>query len=200
MTDNPPKPSAPESAPPPPRKPFDIHSPYDKPSLSERERKAYERKIMNIGLVVIMLVIAAMAIALHQFFSGLGTLGSDAARSPAPPPHQAQDSRSRVPSPVQIAPPAAAPQPTRIETPGRPDPQLEPIRMEGTATIAGVGTLDGAPVMYFDYIMPDTGRPCSYGTAYPEDFRPLIGATVSVAFTQEDKNACPEKMTVFYDD
>lgn len=165
----------------------EISSPYDKPSLSAKERKAYERKVLNIGLVLIMLVIAAIGIAAHKLISGIDDLFGGVSVE-----FQLPDTPfSPLPSPSpQPAP--QPPQPTRMNLPDRTVPTADPAERTVTGRIIGTaGGIDTArgifaeTVLLVRFLIPETGQICSISATVPPNAPEPQGDAINVTYNAE---------------
>lgn len=192
MTDTPPKDAPPQTPAPPSRRDgFDDASPYDKPSLSAKQRKAYERKVLNIGLVVIMLVVTGLGIAAHQFFRGLDRMiekVSDADIGMAETPFS--------------PPPAAAPAPrapTNMALPGMDVPHDDARKRRIVGRIAQLVSQSGSdsPDVLADtplfarvqFFMPEAKSFCTFHQQIePDSFR--AGDTVTVEYSTDVPDMC----------
>jgi len=168
----------------------DISSPYDKPSLNAKERKSYERKVLNIGLVLIMLVIAAIGISAHKLIRGIDDMfdGSvlefelpETPFSPVP--------ENTVPAPRLQAQP---PQPTRMNLPDRALPTADPAKRTVIGRITDIsGGIDAAngvlaeTVISVRFLVPETGQICSLQITVPPHAAEPQGDTIEVTYNAE---------------
>lgn len=174
----------------------DISSPYDKPSLSAAERKAYEKKVLHIGLVLIMLVIAGIGIAAHKLISGIDDVFGDISVEFKIP---------ETPFSPMTTPPAPPPQqPTRMNLPGRTIPTAEPAERRVTGRIVGLTQQmdyqNGAVTLVsVRFLIPETGRICSISAAVPPHATEPQGDTVEVIYNAEasSEDLCATATVVF---
>jgi hypothetical protein len=181
------------------RKVYDeISSPYDKPSLNAQQRKSYERKVLNIGLVLIMIVIAAIGISAHKLISGIDNMFGgtsvefkipDTPFSPPPPP--------RAPAP---------PQPTRMNLPDKSFPTTNPtIRavMGRITDISGGFDADNnmleETVISIRFLIPETGQICSLRVPVPREAAEPKGDTIEINYNPEtpSEDLCASARIIF---
>lgn len=170
---------------------FDDAVAYGRPSLSAQERKAYERKVLNIGLVVIMLVVTGLGIAAHQFFRGLDRMiekvsdaDIDMAETPFSPP------------------PAAAPAPrapTNMTLPGMNVPHADDSARRIVGRIVQIVSQSGSdsPEVLADtplfarvqFFMPEAKSFCTFHQQIePDSFR--AGDSVTVEYRTDVPDMC----------
>jgi hypothetical protein len=178
----------------------DISSPYDKLSLNAKERKAYERKVLNIGLALIMIVIAGIGIAAHKLISGIDDVFGDVSvefQLPETP---------FSPLPVTPAPAPPPPQPTRMNLPDRTIPTADPARRRVTGRIIGTaGGIDTArgifeeTVIGIRFLIPETGQICSFNATVPPHVAEPQGDTIEVTYDAEaaSEDLCASATAVF---
>lgn len=146
----------------PPRRSFDMSSPYDKPDLTDKARKAYERKVVNIGLVLVVAVLALVGISAHKLIGGIGKIVSEST-----------DFRMPLPE-TPFSPPPSRPvpqmhEPTRMNLPGRDLPSAEPHERQVIGQVTGIGQTadDGSRTVYVRFLVSETGQICSLSVMVP---------------------------------
>lgn len=139
-------------------------SPHDQP-FSTSERKAYERKIMNFGLVLLVLVLAGTGIAAHALFTNLSERAdSDWSLDLDTGDILPETPFSPLPSPAPLPAPKRAP--TQIELPDTPVPHGEPNMRRVVGSVTGI--VDGQQGMQsalyarIEYYMPEENATCFF--------------------------------------
>ncbi|MFN7112906.1 MAG: hypothetical protein ACK4PK_00935 [Alphaproteobacteria bacterium] len=178
----------------------EISSPYDKPSLNAQQRKSYERKVLNIGLVLIMIVIAAIGISAHKLISGIDNMFHDTSLefkipdtpfspAPAPPPRA-----------------SAPPQPTRMNLPYRSFPTADPAVRSVMGRITDIsGGFDAdnnvfeETVISIRFLIPETGQICSLRVPVPREAADPKGDTIEINYNPEtpSEDLCTSARVIF---
>lgn len=172
----------------PRRRVFDTASPYDKPSMDARARKAYERKVMNIGLVLIMLVIAGMGIAAHKIITSLPdsmdnlTQNFDIGKVVPETPF------SPIPSPPPVMP-VEKRAPTTIDLPDTPVPHSDPTRRRVMAGIAAKHAGSSGTALSIYYFIPEENQNCVFSAYVPRTV-PAEENTILVEYNVESADIC----------
>lgn len=166
----------------PVRRSFDMSSPYDKPDLTDKARKAYERKVVNIGLVLIVVVLAVVGISAHKLVGGIGKIVSESTDFRMPLPE----------TPFSPPPPASRPvpqmhEPTRMNLPGRDLPSAEPRERRIIGNVTGIGQTasDGAVTVYIRFVVSETGQICSLSVMVPPHMHVETNDAVQVIYDPE---------------
>ncbi len=139
-------------------------SPHDS-SFSKAERQAYERKVMNFGLVLLVAVLAGTGIAAHALFSHL----AERADSEWSLDMDTGDILPETPfSPMPAPAPQPVPkrEPTTIQMPDTPVPHDDPAKRRVIGRVTGI--VDGQPGMEsalyarIEYYMPEENANCFF--------------------------------------
>lgn len=139
-------------------------SPHDQP-FTTSERKAYERKIMNFGLILLVLVLAGTGIAAHALFTSLSeradsewSLDLDTGDILPETPF------SPLPSPAPV--PVPKREPTQIELPDTPvphgDQNMRRVIGRVTAIVDGQQGMQSALYARIEYYMPEVHANCFF--------------------------------------
>jgi len=139
-------------------------SPHDQP-FTTSERKAYERKIMNFGLLLLVLVLAGTGIAAHALFTSLSeradsewSLDLDTGNILPETPF------SPLPSPAPV--PVPKREPTQIELPDTPlphgDQDMRRVIGRVTAIVDGQQGMQSALYARIEYYMPEAHANCFF--------------------------------------
>lgn len=177
----------------------EISSPYDKPSLNAKERKSYERKVLNIGLVLIMIVIVAIGISAHKLISGIDDMFEGSAVEFQLP----ETPFSPVPKTTAPTPSPQPPQPTRMNLPDRSFPTADPTKRAvfGRITdISGGGSgVFAEAFISVRFLVPETGQICSLRVAVPPHAAEPQGDTIEVQYNAEapSDELCTSARVVF---
>ncbi|MDP2205033.1 MAG: hypothetical protein Q8K65_01875 [Alphaproteobacteria bacterium] len=180
----------------------DISSPYDKPSLNAQQRKTYERKVLNIGLVLIMIVITGIGIAAHRLISGIDSMFGDTSVEFQLP----ETPFSPAPKNTAPVPPPQPPQPTRMNLPDKSFPTADPAMRVVMARITDVsGGIDTAnnifeeTVISIRFLIPETGQICSLRVPVPAHAAEPQGETIQVTYNAEtpSEELCASARVVF---
>lgn len=167
-------------------------SPHDK-SFSKAERQAYERKVMNFGLVLLVVVLAGTGIAAHALFSNL----AERADSEWSLDLDTGDILPETPfSPMPAPAPQPAPpkrEPTSIQMPDTPmvpeDPAMRRVIGKVTGIVDGQPGMESSLYARIEYYMAEEHATCFFHA--PVAFGTYrAGDTVTVEYNAEAPDIC----------
>lgn len=170
------------------RRAFETSSPFDKQALDVRAQKAYERKIMNVGLVIIMLVIAGMGIAAHKIFTSLSSGAENLSQNFDIGKVLPETPFSPIPAPAPVMP-AEKRAPTSIDLPDAPVPHGDPSTRRVMGSIITQYSSRGGMILVVQFFAPEETRNCML-SAHVNSQAALADKTVLVEYNADSADIC----------